>query len=62
MKYLKMIYANPANRDLFPDGWRPEVLAEQEAPRQVSHHCGEPLDVPGPDRVARDSPQDEEAV
>ncbi|MFF9344878.1 MULTISPECIES: hypothetical protein [unclassified Streptomyces] len=61
MKYVAMIYANPANQDLFPAEERPEVLARQEA-RDEIHRGGGPLDASDPKDAAGIPPADQGAV
>ncbi|GHG41931.1 hypothetical protein [Streptomyces zaomyceticus] len=47
MKYVAMIYGNPANRDLFTAEEWLEVLAMQEARNEMSRAGGEPPEAHG---------------
>ncbi|MFD3337087.1 hypothetical protein ACFWV1_31300 [Streptomyces sp. NPDC058700] len=62
MKYLEMIYNNPANRDLFTAGEWPEVVAKQAARTKTYRGSGEPLGVFGLEDETRPSSSDHGTV
>ncbi|MET9725426.1 hypothetical protein [Streptomyces zaomyceticus] len=52
MKYVAMIYGNPANRDLFTAEEWLKVLAMQEACNEMCRSSGEPLEAYGLENAA----------
>ncbi|OKJ52627.1 hypothetical protein [Streptomyces sp. CB02261] len=62
MKYLEMIYNNPANRDLFTAKEWSEVFAKQEERNKTYRSSGEPLGLYGLEDEARHSSADHGSV